>query len=445
MERPSEFLTEDALNDENVDHDVYNRDESRSALRSSLAELGYDWRENEGRASTRVTQTNESNASRRPLRVMVCAPSNKAVTVALEQYLAAGRDDDDDGDGDGDDRPPPPVLVGVEEKLRVASAETASATGGRVMEYFVYQVRSIQTFFTHRPVSTFDSVPFQLTDELFLYGMALRTEHFSFSDARRETPGGGERTERSERARRRATTRRVSREDARGRGRASESTVSITRRRLLSFRRDVISLPRALTSPRNHQTQKEPTRLRLVAAALASTASLLELATLVADVRLRVRPRDAGRAEVLNRLARVLRAAEQRDPVARGRGERELIERHALAASLDDPRASRLRESKRAHLHRGHFEHARVVRDGPDDRGHAPLVKLRELRQRQRRAVDLGHEQTLEDGLVEVRVRAAREEAVELHEELEVDVFGLWRGAVLHLVAPARFEVDPLR
>ena len=36
------------------------------------------------------------------------------------------------------------------------------------------QVRSIQKFFTHRSVSTFDRVPFQLTDELFLYGMALR-------------------------------------------------------------------------------------------------------------------------------------------------------------------------------------------------------------------------------------------------------------------------------
>jgi hypothetical protein len=35
------------------------------------------------------------------------------------------------------------------------------------------QVRSIQTCFTHRPVSTFDRIPFQLTDELFLYGMAL--------------------------------------------------------------------------------------------------------------------------------------------------------------------------------------------------------------------------------------------------------------------------------
>jgi hypothetical protein len=35
-------------------------------------------------------------------------------------------------------------------------------------------VRSIQKFFTHRPVSTFDRVPFQLTGELFLYGTALR-------------------------------------------------------------------------------------------------------------------------------------------------------------------------------------------------------------------------------------------------------------------------------
>ncbi len=36
------------------------------------------------------------------------------------------------------------------------------------------QVRPTATgkFFTHRPVSTFDRSPFQLTDELFLYGMA---------------------------------------------------------------------------------------------------------------------------------------------------------------------------------------------------------------------------------------------------------------------------------
>ena len=37
-------------------------------------------------------------------------------------------------------------------------------------------VSSIQKFFTHRSVSTFDRVPFQLTGELFLYGMAHSAE-----------------------------------------------------------------------------------------------------------------------------------------------------------------------------------------------------------------------------------------------------------------------------
>ena len=47
------------------------------------------------------------------------------------------------------------------------------ATGHRRM--VVTEVRSIQKFFTHRPVSTFDRVPFQLTGELFLYGTTFRS------------------------------------------------------------------------------------------------------------------------------------------------------------------------------------------------------------------------------------------------------------------------------
>ena len=63
-----------------------------------------------------------------------------------------------------------PVLVGV--VFRCVGAATS-------------QVRSIQTCFTHRPVSTLDRVgPFQLTDELFLYGTALRS-----SSAPRRWPG----------------------------------------------------------------------------------------------------------------------------------------------------------------------------------------------------------------------------------------------------------------
>ena len=68
----------------------------------------------------------------------------------------------------------------------------------RAVEDFEYlQVRSIQTFFTHRSVSPFDRVgPFQLTGEHFLYGMALsrrdavadrraRARAFSLRGARR--------------------------------------------------------------------------------------------------------------------------------------------------------------------------------------------------------------------------------------------------------------------
>ena len=39
------------------------------------------------------------------------------------------------------------------------------------------EVRAVQKFFTHCPVSTFDRIPFQLTGELLLYGMALCHQH----------------------------------------------------------------------------------------------------------------------------------------------------------------------------------------------------------------------------------------------------------------------------
>jgi hypothetical protein len=51
-------------------------------------------------------------------------------------------------------------------------------------------VRSIQKFFTHRPVSTFDRVSFQLTGELFLYGTTLpdgRSRSTTAAEARAKT------------------------------------------------------------------------------------------------------------------------------------------------------------------------------------------------------------------------------------------------------------------
>jgi len=170
----------------------------------------------------------------------------------------------------------------------------------------------------------------------------------------------------------------------------------------------------------------------------------------VPNVRLGVRAGHARGAEVLDRFAVRLGPAEEHDVLARGGGQRELVEGHALTTRLHDARARSFGESKRAHLKRGHFEHAAVVRHGADNRGDLPgtLIRheLREFRQGQRRAVDLGHEQTLENGVVDVIDRrcSASQEPVKLHEELEVHVFGLGRGAVLDLVPAARFDVDPL-
>ena len=145
-----------------------------------------------------------------------------------------------------------------------------------------------------------------------------------------------------------------------------------------------------------------------------------------------------------------LGAAEEHHARAGGAHERELIEGEALAAGLDDPGARRLGEAQRAHLQGGHLEHARVIRHRADDGGDVPLAarhELGELGEGERGAVDLAHEQTLENGLVEVVLgrRATREEAVELHEKLQVHILRLGRRAVLNLVAPASLDVDPLR
>ena len=71
-------------------------------------------------------------------------------------------------------------------KLQVLLDDLGYYSGEEDMQYWnlrfhrrrdargTHQVRSIQKFFTHRPVSTFDRVPFQLTGELFLYGTTLR-------------------------------------------------------------------------------------------------------------------------------------------------------------------------------------------------------------------------------------------------------------------------------
>lgn len=63
----------------------------------------------------------------------------------------------------------------------------------------------------------------------------------------------------------------------------------------------------------------------------------------------------------------------------------------------------------------------------------------------QRRAVDFAHKEALEHDRVELGIRAAREEAIQLHQQLDVDVIALGRRARGLFVAPAGDQVDSLQ
>lgn len=96
-----------------------------------------------------------------------------------------------------------------------------------------------------------------------------------------------------------------------------------------------------MTYKRNHRT-----RSGLEATALAAATSLLKLAALGAHEGLRMRARYAWCAEVLNRLARVLRAAQQHAVAASRRRQRQLVKGQNLAASLSTQPLTSVMSSK---------------------------------------------------------------------------------------------------
>lgn len=112
----------------------------------------------------------------------------------------------------------------------------------------------------------------------------------------------------------------------------------------------------------------------------------------------------------------------------------ELIEGHAASSGLQNTSASGLGETKRADFHLRALNESDVVSDGTyknSDLISLSLQKLSDAREGHRRAVVLTHVQTLKHDLVELGVRSASEKAVELHEQVEVDVLRLGRGTSL--------------
>lgn len=197
--------------------------------------------------------------------------------------------------------------------------------------------------------------------------------------------------------------------------------------------------------------------LNLEATRPSAATGALELAALAGDVGLLVLV--GAEAEVLDGLARVLGAAEEERVGARGLLESELVEGQGLAAGSLDARAGSGGEAQGGDVDLGDVEEAVVIGDGADNNDRLLLVAVLEVggnaREGDGGAVDAAHKQAAEHDLVESRVgtawvqrcqQSARpcrskdnsgkgakltgQEAVKLHQELEVHIVALGSLAV---------------
>jgi hypothetical protein len=153
-------------------------------------------------------------------------------------------------------------------------------------------------------------------------------------------------------------------------------------------------------------------------------------------------------AEVLDGLAGVLGATEDQG-VAAGRGTQgKLVQGDGLAASGNDAGTGGGGEAQGSDVDLGEGQQAVVVGDGADNNNGALLTLLVDVGhnagQRHGRTVDLGHEKAAEDDLVERGVGTTGQEAVKLHQELEVDIVALGGLAVRGLDVVA-VEIDTYR
>jgi hypothetical protein len=200
-------------------------------------------------------------------------------------------------------------------------------------------------------------------------------------------------------------------------------------------------------SRRKHSIPRN--RLHLETAGPSAATSALELAALGLDVGLLVLV--GTEAEVLDGLAGVLGATEEEGVGTSGGADGDLINGEGLAAGLQDAGTGGGGEAESRNGDLGQLQETVVIGDGADlcllveirysgaasaaydDNGLA-LVSLAgvgvgsggdDLGQGNRGTVDLGHHEPAQDGLVEGRIRAAGEELVKPHKELNVGVLAL--------------------
>jgi hypothetical protein len=150
------------------------------------------------------------------------------------------------------------------------------------------------------------------------------------------------------------------------------------------------------------------------------TTSLFELATLGADVRLLVLM--GTHTEVLDGFTVVLGTTDKDGVGTSGGTESQLIEGDDFTTSLQDASLGSLGHMESGQRQLGQVQKTGVIGDGTDhDEGLVGNILLGSVlgqaRHSDRRTVNAGHKETLQDNLVEVSIGTASEETIQLDEE----------------------------
>merc|ERR1719278_2105258 len=173
--------------------------------------------------------------------------------------------------------------------------------------------------------------------------------------------------------------------------------------------------------------------LLLVASGSSPASGSLELAALGANKRLGAGVGDSGSSEVLDGLALLAGSLHEHRVLPGWSPDGELVEGHDLSSSLQDSLPSLLSHPEGAHRHLGDVKDPDIVGDGAHTDsnlfGVASLLHVAgQSGDGERRPVDLGHEESPQDDLVELGVRPPGQKPVQLHQKSQVDVLALGLG-----------------
>jgi len=158
---------------------------------------------------------------------------------------------------------------------------------------------------------------------------------------------------------------------------------------------------------------------------------------------------DTRGTEMLESLTSVLRSSEENGVGTSGGAESKLVKGDDLTTSLHNASAGTIGDAKSAHGElRKVSSQARIISDGSNEHGNLVLLALNVTSKTGHghgRAVDAGLEETLKHNLVELRVRAAGQEAVQLHEKAQIDVLALGRDTRCVLLTSLFLDVNTLQ